>query len=626
MHYGYTGKILRVNLTEKETMIEEKCENFYRTYVGGKGFIAYFLLKEIPPGVDPLSADNKLIFATGILTGTPAAGMPRFAVGAKSPLTGAFGQSEAGGFFGPELKKAGFDAIIIEGQSPQPVYLSIIDGQADIKPAFHLMGKETGETQALIRKELGHNQARIAQIGPAGENMVKYANITNDLKHFNGRNGMGAVMGSKNIKAIAVYGKEKLSFNDPEKIKSISKNFLNTFMDHPLGKGLYEYGTPGGVTTLNAAGILPTKNFKHGSFYGAQNISGERMVETILKDRKGCFACAINCKRVVEVNQDEFSVDSRYGGPEYETLAAFGSLLEIDDIELIAKANEFCNRYGLDTISAGAVIGFIMECFEKGIMTEADTDGLEVRFGNKDVLLKLLYKIAYREGIGDLLAEGVKTACEKVGQQSKKYALFVKGQEVPMHDPRGKVGVGLGYAVSENSTDHMVSAHDNFTAKEGFALDSVKPLGITAPVSLTELSYQKLRNYIYLQYWWSFFNMAGICYFGPAPRGAMPMKDVVELYEAATGWETSMYEIIKAGERAVNMARMYNIREGLNENDDILPERFFTQIENGPQKGAYIPEEEFYKAVQAYYDMMGWHENGQPRHSKLHELDLGWLA
>ncbi len=622
MSYGYLGKIIRIDLTDGSIKIEEPNDIFYRTYMGGKGFIAHYLLKELKPGIDPLSEDNKLIIAAGILTGLSVAGVPRFAVGAKSPLTGGYGQSEAGGFWGPELKKAGFDGLIIEGKADKPVYIYIKDGQIEIKDAGHVWGKETGETQEILFKEVGDKTIKVLQIGPAGENLVKYACILNGLKHANGRNGLGAVMGSKNLKAVVVKGNKKIPVHDNEKISEISKSFLSYYMENPLTRGLYEYGTPAGVMGNNAGGILPTRNFNDGEFQNAEKISAQVMVDTMLKKRVGCYACAVRCKRKVEIQSDDISVDGKYGGPEYETVAAFGSLCENDDLEVIAKANELCNRLGIDTISTGMSIAFAMECYENGIISQKELDGIDLSFGNKKSILEIIEKIARREGIGDVLAEGSEAAARKFGNGADKFVLCVKGQELAMHEPRGKVGVGIGYAVCETGADHMVIGHDSLFGKKGFTLDSVKPFGIIEPVDALDLSWKKVRAFVYLQRWWSFFNMTGICDFVPVPRGAMPAEDVVALVKAATGWETSLWELMIAGERAINMARLFNLREGFTSEDDTLPDRLFEGLKNGRLEGNSISREEFKEAISIYYSMMGWNEEGVPTKGKLLELNI----
>lgn len=625
MPYGYMGKIIRVNLTKGTIGIEEPGELFYRTYIGGKGFIAHYLLNEVPADVDPLGEDNKLFFMTGIMTGIPAAGMPRFVVGAKSPLTGGFGQSEAGGFWGPELKKAGYDGLIIEGRSAKPVYIYVKDENIELKSAEHLWGMETGDCQETIREENGDNNIRVAQIGPGGERLIKYACIISELKHANGRNGLGTVMGSKNLKAIAVRGSNSIPYANEAKIKEIGKKFLDMYMQHPLSRGLYEYGTSSTVKNMNAAGILPTRNFMFGEFEGAEKISGDALNETMLKERKGCYACAIRCKRVVEVKDENITVDPKYGGPEYETLAVFGSLCQVDDLKIIAKANELCNRYSIDTMSMGNAIVFAMECVNLGILNKDDFDGLDVSFGNKDIILPMIEKIAKREGIGDILAEGTVIAAKRIGKGSEKVLLTIKNQELGMHDPRGKAGVGMGYAISETGAEHMLAAHDTAFTQKGIAFDALQPFGILEPLDSHDLSPKKVRMFMYLQYWWSFFNMAGLCYFGPAPRGSMPVNDIIELLKAATGWEVSLWEVMKAGERSINMSRAYNIRAGFTKDDDMLPEKFFEPLQNGIQKGTSIDKSEFERAISTYYSMMGWDSEGIPTEGKLLELNLDWI-
>lgn len=626
MSGGYLGTIARVNLSQNKVTLEHPDELFYRRYIGGKGIIAFYLLTEVAPHTDPLGPDNKLIFATGPMTGLPVPTMPRFAVGAKSPLTGGYSQSEAGGFWGPELKKAGFDALVIEGRASQPVYLFVHDGAVDIRDARHLWGRDTGEVQDMIRRELGDNQVRVAQIGPAGENLVRFACILNDLHYANGRGGMGAVMGAKNLRAVAVRGTQTIPFSRMDVITAIARKFNTEYVQRPMSRDLYDMGTSATVSSLNAGGILPTRNFTNGEFAGVASINGEAMHDSIVQGREGCYACSVRCKRVVEIDRPDLHVDRRFGGPEYETLASFGSLCEVDDLSVIAKANELCNRYGLDTISTGSAIAFAMDCTAAGILPKQDCDGLDISFGNSAVILPLIEKIARREGIGGLLAEGAARAAEKLGHDARRLANTVKGQDLGMHDGRGKIGVALGYAVSEIGADHMVAAHDPMYAKPGPLLDSIASLGIIEPLPPRELTPAKVRAFAYLQQWWSFANMAVLCLFGPVPRGDLPVADVVELLQAATGWDTSLWEIMKAGERTLNMTRMFNVREGFTAADDTLPEKLFAPLANGRLAGAGIDRQAFAAAVQLYYAMRGWDENGVPSAAKLHELDLSWLV
>ncbi|MFC1957127.1 aldehyde ferredoxin oxidoreductase family protein, partial [Chloroflexota bacterium] len=353
MSHGYNGKILRVNLSRGSVSIEKPSEIFCRQYFGGEGFVAYFLLKEVPPGIEPLGQENKLIFATGPLTGVPVGGCGRHSVGGKSPLTGAFGEAEAGGYWGAELKMAGFDAVIFEGRAEKPVYLFIKDGETEVRDARHLWGMKTKECQEAIRRELGDDNIKVAQIGPAGENLVRFACVSNDLDAFAGRTGMGAVMGSKNLKAVACLGRMRLSLADPASAQEIG----HWIRDHTpeAAKAMRDYGTARVVPALNRAGGLPTRNFQLGHMDSADKISGQTMTDTILVKRRSCFACPVQCKREVKVDSP-YPVDPCYGGPEYETIAAFGSNCGIDDLKIIAKGNELANAYALDTISCGGAI------------------------------------------------------------------------------------------------------------------------------------------------------------------------------------------------------------------------------------------------------------------------------
>lgn len=625
MPYGYAGKVLRINLTNRETIVEKPDDVFYRTYVGGKGFIAYYLLNEVEENVDPLGTENKLIFATGIMTGLPVVGMPRYVVGAKSPLTDGFGQSEAGGFWGPELKKAGYDALILEGKSDTPVYIVINDDEIEIREASHLWGRETGEVQDMILDDLNDKSFKVAQIGPAGEKLVKYACISNNLKHYNGRNGLGAVMGSKNLRAIAVKGTKKLEFADKDKITKISKNYLSTYMEKPLSRGLHDFGTAGGVATLNTLGMLPTRNYKYGEFEGADKITGQKLAETILSKREGCYACAIRCKRIVDVDEEGMRIDPRYGGPEYETIAGFGSLCCIDDLKSISKANEMCNRLGIDTISTSVSIAFAMECYEKGLLSDEEIDGMDMSFGNVETMLKLIELIARREGIGNLLAEGSYRAAKKIGKGSESFLMTSKKQEFALHDPRTKAGHGLSYATAGNATDHMYMIHDNMISQEGEVLSGIASLGILEPIPAKDISWKKVRAFKTLSEWTSFINMAGICLLAVAPRGTLSMNEVAELYCAATGWNSSLYEIMKSGERSINMAKIFNLKNGLDEKDDKLSKKSFSLMDNECSPKHEIDKDSLYESIELLYEMRGW-TDGKPSRGKLYELNLGWLV
>ena len=625
MTYGFTGKVLRVNLTDGKIWIEEPEEKVYRSCLGGSALALHYLLRELKPGVDPLSPDNLLIFAPSILNGTPAPGCSRFTVAAKSPLTGGFGEAEAGGWWGPELKLAGFDAVIFTGKAPSPVYLYIHDGDASLRDAAPIWGLDTGQAQAAIRQELGDDKIRVAQIGPAGEKLVRYACVLNELKHSNGRSGMGAVMGSKNLRAVAVRGTQKPNLHDAERVEEVRKRIRANY--HQTPGDMHDLGTSGGVPFLDSRGILPTRNFRQGSFEYARRISGRAMADTILVNRGTCYACYIACKREVKTGEP-YNVDPAFGGPEYETVGSLGSLCGVGDLTAIAKGNELCNRYGLDTISVGTTIAFAMEAFEAGHLTPKDTDGIDLRFGNAEAMLKMIEMITRRQGIGDLLAEGALRAARKIGNGAEALVMHCKGQEFPMHEPRGKRSLAIGYALSPTGACHMEAPHDtDFEAPGTAGFDAVEPLGITEPVDSLEMGPAKMRLFYNAQQIWNLYNCIGVCDFVGTPTGPFTLSMLVDYTSAVTGWNTSLYELLKVGERSQNMARLFNLREGFTVADDVLPPRMFQPLENGALEGVAIDKAEFEASRRLYYEMAGWDpETGIPTRGKLAELDLLWAV
>ncbi|UMZ73636.1 aldehyde ferredoxin oxidoreductase family protein [Natranaerofaba carboxydovora] len=624
MSYGFMGNVLFVDLETKTYEIESYGENFYRKYMGGLGLGAYFLLKHVKPGIDPLGPDNVLVFAPGLLTGSKAPAVPRYTVCAKSPLTGAFGKSEAGGFFGPELKKAGFDALIVKGKAKNPVYINIDNNQIEIKDASKLWGKDTLETEKVIKNN-EEEKVKIASIGPGAENQVLFSNIANELAHFNGRNGMGAVMGSKNLKAVVVKGDNEVGCYDYDTPKEITRWVAKNMKDHPLAYGLYKNGTAGGITAVNAGGTLPTNNWQDSVFENAEKIGAESL-ENILIKRKGCYSCPIRCKRVVELDREDYDykIDPALGGPEYETLVCLGSNLGIDDIELISKANELCNRYTLDTMSLGMTISFAMECYEKGLITKEDTDGYELTFGNKEILFDLIEKTANKEGFGKKLALGSKKLAEDIGNNAEDFLLEVKGQELPAHDPRAKAGLGLQYVISSHGADHWVAQHDPFyQEKDSLGLNSVKPIGINEPVPADELSERKAKIVYYTHMLTMMYDCLGICVFGYISRSIVSLPQLYKVFSAVTGWDSSYFELMKAGERASVMMKVFNQREGFTKKDDKLPKRLFETISSGPLKDKNkVEENEFEKALTSYYKMAGLDDDGAPTKAKLNELSL----
>jgi aldehyde:ferredoxin oxidoreductase len=628
MNYGYTGRILHVDLTNHKIDIEEQDEAFFRSYLGGRGIGYHYLMKMVPPRTDPLSPENILVLATGVMTGSPLAASCRFAAVGKSPLTGTAAESEAAGFFGPELKRAGFDAVVFGGRSEKPVYLFVNDGKAEIKDATAIYQLGSRAVEDAIRDELGSRKIRVAQTGLAGMNQVLYANITNNLGHFNGRNGFGALMGSKNLRAVAALGSESINFFERDFLSRTAKDYAASFRGNPLGEALYTYGTTAFPELLSAAGALPVNNFRRSALDDSTPVSGDTYNTLLLQKRKGCYSCPIKCKRGIALDDPKYGVDSRYGGPEYETIAALGTNLNIVDLKAIAKGNEICNRYCMDTITAGMTIAFACECFEEGVISAEDTGGLKLRFGDADMMLQLLELIARREGFGDVLAQGSARLAVKWGVADKPSSLSVKGQELSMHDPRVKVGVGIGFAVSPYGADHMTAAHDPlFTDENSSMFKSIKPLGIYKAMPATEITHEKVRGYMQLEKLWRMMDALGLCVFGYAPRGVMPLDLMVKSLNAVTGWNASLYELLQAAERGSMLARAFNSREGFSIKDDRLPARLFEPKPDGPDSGKKIfGEDDFNEAIALYYEMINCDpETGRPARGKLMELGLDWV-
>ncbi|MBI2015695.1 MAG: aldehyde ferredoxin oxidoreductase family protein [Candidatus Rokubacteria bacterium] len=616
---GVTAKILHVDLTTGRTRTEELPEPVTRKYLGGGALAAWLLLRDMPARVDPLGPDNVLVFMTSVINGLSLSGTNRYTAAAKSPLTGGYGESEAGGWWGPELRAAGFDGVAIRGTAAAPVYLWIKDGQVKFRDAQPYWGKLSGEVQDGLEAELGDKRIRVLQTGVSGERGVRFAAIVNQLKHFHGRGGLGAVMGAKNLKAVVVRGGKPPVAIDKER----AKGQLVWFREHydRAKDRFHQLGSASAVMALEAGGILPTRNFRDGSFEGARAISGQTMRDTILVDRGTCYACAVACKREVEVK--ELGVTPKYGGPEYETLAASGSLCGVSDLPKLALVNQLYAQYVLDAISTGAVIAFAMECYEHGILTPRDTGGLELTWGNADAVIQLVHLIGKREGIGELLGEGVKRAAARLGRGAEHFALHVKGQELPMHDPRGKKGLALAYALSPTGADHMEAPHDPLYAGFHPQGHPMGPLGLIEPLDPLVLDARKVRAFFVTQQLWSAYNSVGMCDFVGTPLNGLEMQPMVDYVNAVTGWNMSLYELLKVGERNNTLARLFNCREGFTPEDDTLPPRLHEGIGNGVLKGQYIDPGEFLAARRTYYAMAGWDpETGRPTPAKLAELGL----
>lgn len=575
MSYGYWNRVLRVDLSDGRIWAEVPGDDFYRKYFGGRGFIAHYLLTEVPKGIDAFEPGNRLVFAPGVVTGAPVPGAGRHSVGAKSPLTGAFGEAEAGGFWGAELKHAGYDALVIQGRAAHPVYLWINDEEVELRDAGHLWGKITGEVEDAIRAELRDNLVRVAQTGRAGEKMVRYACIVNDLNEFAGRTGLGAVMGAKRLKAIAVRGRRKVPVANPAGLQAAARWVASTL--DTVHKAHHELGTGAGMANKQSQGHLIVRNFQDGQMEGLNKIDAAAIRDSYRVKMDGCFACPVRCKKRVRLERP-WKVDPRYGGPEYETLGAIGTNLAIDDLAALCKANEILNYYALDSISTGVTISWAIDVFERGLITEADTDGLHLEWANGSLLIRLVEKIANREGFGDLLAEGAVRAARTIGRGTEQYVVHIKGLEVAMHDPRGMLDKRKNYPVTPTGGDHTTGSG--------------------------------LRN--------SLRNVVGMCIIPKYDDAQMTgiIRDV-------TGWDLSEEEVTQIVRRGLTMTRLFNLREGLTRADDRLPWRLHQPIATGPLGNYAISEGEIQQAVSDYYAAQGWDpESGVPLPDVLASLGL----
>jgi len=622
MAQGYVGRILHVDLTMRELTVEEPGEAFYRQYMGGSAMGAYYLLRHTPAGADPLGPENTLSLMVGPMTGTPISGQSRVAAVAKSPVSGLADESAAGGFWPAELKFAGFDGIVIHGRASSPVTLWIHDGEVELRDARHLVGRFTGDVEDALREELGERRLHVLQCGPAAEKGVRYSALVNGLSRVNGRGGMGTVMASKNLKAIAVRGHGRPEVADSDALRALAR-WGAEHVEQSGVAGFKRLGTAALVLSQSLVGGLPTRNWSSGSFEGAEAISGERLRETILKADDTCYACVVRCKRVVEVAEGEFPVDPRYGGPEYESIATLGSYCGVSDLQAVAHANQLCNMYGMDTIACGATIAWAMDCFERGLITEAETGGIALRFGDAQAMVKMVSMIGEREGFGKLLGEGSAAAAEALGV-GQDLVVAVKGRELPAHMPQVKRTMALLYAVNPGGADHTVCEHD--TAYMRFP-GGMAGLGLLDPQPSTVLNPEMVRFSVYSQQIISCVDAVCVCKFVYGPAWQLYSLDQwVEALRAVTGWNVNLWEMMKVGERRINLLRAFNVREGVGAEADTLPPKLTVPLTGGPTDGVAVTQEEFEAAKRLYYQMVGWDENGVPTAAKLHELGLGWVA
>ena len=615
---AYTGKILHIDLTNLRFWLEEPDEIFYRKLIGGRGFVLHYLLSQMPAKADPLGPDNILIFASGVLTGTILPGSGRHGVGAKSPLTGALASGEAGGWWGHELKRAGLDALVLHGRAQAPVYISSDDGKVEIRSAIHLWGQHVADADEAIKQEIGNKKAHIALIGIAGENLVRYASIMHDINRTAGRSGLGAVMGSKNLKAVAVAGNKTGGIANKDCMRATLKWITESYKES-MG-WLIGFGTPGSVGPGHDTGGMQLRNFTAGSLDNIDDLRAENMFSQIIKDRDTCSHCPVKCKLRAKYTGKRYRIDPRYGGPEYESIGALGPLCAVDDAVAVSKANELCAAYGLDTISTGATIAFTMECAENELLDDYD---FQPSFGDANAMVEAVHKIAKREGLGTLMAEGSAAMAAEFGPEAKEFIAVSKSQELPLHDPRQKNIAGMGYALSPTGADHqhnLVDAFANFPESDNCS--RLNEMGLETPLPLFGISDHKVLAYAYESAFRHMLDSAVICHFYP-----YKYKHIAEALGAAGGWvDLDIDEIDQIGKRIVTMGRLLLLREGFTHADDNISPRVLQPTKDGPIKGKTIKHNELADGIQKYYQIMGWDSEGVPSFSTLDSLDLNEYA
>jgi aldehyde:ferredoxin oxidoreductase len=622
---GYAGKILRVDLSKGKSIQQPLPMEMIKGFIGGTGFQAKILWEETDATTDPLGPENVLVFATGPLMGTMWTGSDRINVAAKSPLTGIWGESNAGGHFGHAIKYAGYDIIIIKGSSKDPVYLWIDDDCVEIRNAKHLWGKNVWEVEDILREELGDPEVKIASIGQAGENLVKYASIINYRCRAMARAGMGAVMGSKRLKAIAIRGTKGVEVADPEEFIRIYEEIKEKSMKNPFTPNITKYGTSLLVEAMNDIGRFPTKNFQTGVFPYANKISGDVLVNNYKVRDRACFSCYYACKMHLYVKSGPYA-GLHTDQPEYETLNSLGGRVWNDDIETLIYANVLCNQYGIDTISVGTAISFMMELWEKGIITKEDTDGLDFSWGNKETIIATIHKIAKREGIGNILAEGVKKASEIIGKGSEKYAMHVKGLEISAQDGRAQKSMAIAHAASVRGADHL--RHCTFYDEVGFEDAIAEKFGKQYLPEMADRLAVKYKGFMAKETedFAIMVDSLPLCVSGGSYwPPVLWWKDIAKIYQATTGIKTTEKDLRIVAERVVNLKRAYNIRLCLDRRHDTLPARFLEEpAPDGPCKGQTV---DLKTLLDDYYKHRGWDiETGLIPESKLKELGLDHVA
>lgn len=617
---GYAGQVLNVDLARGKTRTESLDKSLARNYLGGAGFCARILYDEVGPNTNPLSPSNVLIIATGPLTGTLFPQGSRHVIAAKSPLTGIWGESHAAGHWGAELKFAGYDMIIVRGHSKKPVYLWVHDGKTELRDASELWGHDVYETDAMIREELG-NDIKLLYIGQAGENLVRFAAVMNDLDRAAARTGMGAVMGYKHLKAVVARGNKDIPIADPKKYVKLVDELHKKMLADPFTQGRADYGTPSLVELMNEIGRLPTRNFQTGVFESADDIGGKIIRRKYLVKPRADFACLQRCGRYTCVSEGPYAYIG--GSPEYETLSCMGSKCGIDNVEAILYGHYLCNKYGIDTCSCGGTIAWAMECYEKGLLTKEETDGLDLSWGNHAAEIELVRKIAFREGIGDLLAEGSYRAAEKLGRGSEKYVMCIKKQEIAGQDGRAQKSMGLGNATAARGADHLYSfpvldeVGFEDAIRERFGEKYLPEIGERLNPKYKGLMVKECEDFA------SVVESLGVCKYGTMIPPTFFYPDLAKAINVTMGMNVTEKDLRLIGERIVNLNRMFNVREGIRRKDDTQPKRLLKEpAPEGPPKGHTI---ELDQMLDEYYKLRDWDlRTGIPKRKKLRELGLGF--
>lgn len=639
MPNGFSRIILKIDLGGPRVERRQFDEAFYRMYMGGSAIGAYFLLKETEPDTDALSEGNVLTIACSVTTGALVSGVSRFCVTAISPETGAIGDSQAGGSFGPMLKRAGFDAIVITGRARQPCYILIDDDNVQIKDAADLTGKSVLDVHDILSREYGNKNISVLQCGPAGEKLVRFACLLADLNDVAGRTGMGAVFGSKNLRAIVVRASRNIDFADAEGLKQLARVASGNLPKAEFPTTLARYGTPGVLGFQAQSGNLCTHNYSRSFHEDYNKLDGSEFEPAMGAGKTTCFACIVGCRKKVKCREPH-EVTDRLGGPEFETLGLLGSNLDITDPVAVAKANELCNNYGLDTITMGGLASYLFESVEKGlILTVSDEFDFEpalsvgtrhavppqqpaLRFGNAEALLWLIERVANRKGIGDILAEGFDAAVKRFGPATAPYAINVKNHALAVHMAQVKPSQALMYAVCPIGADHMSSEHDWLLASDS---EASKGLGILGRGTRESCDLDKVRMTVYSQYYYSLLDTLCLCMFCWGPGNLFGYHHLEQLVRAATGWECTFWELMKVGQRRVNMMRQFNAKRGFSRKNDTLPDRLFEPLPDGPARGKCVDKDNFSRMLDQYYALMGWDQrSGNPSQGVLLELGLEW--